>query len=292
MILVSKCVLYIISLSIVLSSVPVAGDTISVQDNLNTYFHTIDSIFEKIAQSPTLKSTKLKPAELLFLKELRKNPVFHSFIRTNSKGIVISEAIRGQKLLREKRDVAGQSWFISVKSKKEPFYSLIKDEERGRYYLLYAWPLLKGEDQFVGSVLAKIDIWDGFYDYSNSVYYPFLIKLNGIVLFDHKWNRSLQGEEKQLTIKGVRKVSVCYIPEEKPSVVAEPVTLSDTTSKVKQAIDTAAAPNASGTKNKAKISYGKIIGFSAAAFVLLFILIMIIRAKMKERALLKSLEDD
>jgi hypothetical protein len=192
------------------------GDNSKIQNEFNQYFEKLSLSFDQIANSQSLKNSNLGKAEKLFLKEMRRNLAYNTFLRTNSKGQIISEAIRGNKIERPLRDVSSQAWFKKVKSDKEEYYDLIKDKERGRYYLLWAKPILNAKGLFVGAVVAKLDIWDCFYDFSENVYYPFMIKLNGIQLFVHKWKKGFTGEQEMLTVSGAKNVSLFVIPEEKP----------------------------------------------------------------------------
>lgn len=197
-----------------------ADKSISVQKDLNNFFTEIDNSFAELAQSPALKSTSLRSAERLFITTLKKNRNYYTLIRTNSNGVIIAEAIRSQGVERPMRNVSGQKWFQYNKNRKEDYYSLIKDNDRGRYYLFWSKPILKN-DRFVGAVLAKIDLWDSFYEFSNSVYYPFEIKLSNFRLFSHKWEDNLSPKEENLSIPGIDQVSVKYVPEKKK--VAEPI---------------------------------------------------------------------
>ena len=181
-------------LIVVLSSVlPASSGTANLQEDLNAYYVKLDESFARIVDAGALRSTSLKPAERLFVRAMRKNMAYNTFLRTNSKGIIISEAIRGQKVERPMRDVSDQKWFKRVSERKEAYYTLIKDDERGRYYLFWTRPILKGGNRFVGTVVAKIDLWDSFYDFSNNLYEPFLIKLGRKSLFSHKWEEGQQG---------------------------------------------------------------------------------------------------
>ena len=81
--------------------------------------------------------------------------------------MIISEVIRGEKTERPMRDVSGQRWFRKVSRNKEAYYTLIKDREQARYYLFWCRPILKRGNRFIGSVVAKIDLWDSFYEFSN-----------------------------------------------------------------------------------------------------------------------------
>lgn len=211
------------------------SDTTSIKDDMNRYYQRIDESFTRLCKSSVFKNTGLSAAEKLFVREMKKNQSYYCMIRVNSKGKIISEAVRGKKVERPNTDVEREKWFQAVKKDKEPFYTMIRDDDRGRYYLIWCKPVLKN-NTFVGAVVAKIDLWDSFYEFSNVIYYPFLIRLNGMRLFSHKWNNGYTYKEDRLTIPGINRISVRYIPE-KNTVAAsvsdstEPVSMIDTVDK-------------------------------------------------------------
>ena len=197
-----------------------ADKPVSVQKDLNDFFSEMDKSFTELAQSSALKSTNLRTAERLFMTTLKQNRNYFTLIRTNSNGIIITEAVRSLGIERPMRNISSQSWFQHNKNKNEDYYSLIKDNDQGRYYLFWSKPILKS-GRFVGSVLAKIDLWDSFYEFSNTVYYPFEIKLKNFRLFSHKWEENGSAKEENLTVPGIDRISVKYAPEKEK--VAEPI---------------------------------------------------------------------
>lgn len=190
------------------------ADALSIHKDMNKYYEKMDESFSRLAKSSAFKSTSLAGAERLFVKELKKNRAYYILSRTNSKGKIISEAVRGKKVERPNTDVEREKWFQAVKKTREPYYSLTRDDDRGRYYLIWSKPVIKNNN-FVGTVTAKIDLWDSFYEFSNSVYYPFLVRLNSLSLFSHKWNTDFSFKEERLGIPGINRISVRYIPEKK-----------------------------------------------------------------------------
>ncbi|MBN1575580.1 MAG: PDC sensor domain-containing protein [Chitinispirillaceae bacterium] len=261
----------------------------SLQEDLNFYFVKVDEAFARIVESGALRSTNLRSAERLFIREMRKNQAYNTFIRTNSKGSVISEVIRAQKVERPMRDISDQRWFKMVSQKKEAYYSLIKDGDKGRYYLFWARPILKKGDRFIGSVLLKIDLWDSFHEFSSSIFNPFLIKLGRKSLFSHKWEEGTSGNEKPLTIQGIDRISVVYSSESTPRTAVAP---KDTSAKVLTVADTAKAKKADNAAKKKKGASGilvfllviLILGIVSASFMLI--------AWMKRRAFLKRLDEE
>lgn len=223
------------------------SENINLEEKINSYFAKIEDSFSRVASSNVLKDRDLKPAEKLFVNTMKKNKVYNTFIRTNSKGVIISEVIRGKKPERPMRDVSNQQWFNYVKNKKEPFYNLIKDSEEGRYYLFWARPIIKDKNRVIGAVAVKIDIWDGFYDISKDVYIPFTIKLGNKTLFSHKVNKENKyspREEKQLAINGIKDITLVVLSEnvtftsntleQKKDTVVNTTSLTNDTTKIQK----------------------------------------------------------
>ena len=260
----------------------------NLQEQLNEYFVDLDAAFAKVAQSGALRSTSLRSAERLFVREMRKNQAYTVFLRTNSKGVVISEVIRGEKVERPMRNVADQTWFRTVSNKKEAYYTLIKDTDRGRYYLLWTRPVLKRGDRFVGAVVAKIDLWDSFYEFSNTMYVPFLVKLGRKSLFSHKWKKSPGSTELPLTIQGIKTISVIYMPDKEP---VTPKIKKDTTVAAPAAAPVETAKTTPQPEKK-KGGSGVFIFLLVLLFAGIVIVSLMLISWMRRRTLLKRLDED
>jgi hypothetical protein len=264
----------------------------SIQQDLNDYFAGIDTTLSTLQRSQALRSTERRPAENLFIRELKRNQSYYAFWRVNSKGKIVSEVIRGKNPARPGTDVENENWFKSVKKNNEDFYTVFKDEERGRYYLIWSKPVLKN-DKFVGAVCLKIDLWDSFYEYSNGVYFPFSIKLGKKTLFSHKWKDQMTYQEDNLIVPGIKSISVRYIPEKKdasPDTIANAQNeTSDTALSTTDSIKTADV--SSQPAKKKKYSSGVlllIIALVATCGVIAYLFI----SKMRKDAILKKIEED
>jgi hypothetical protein len=269
----------------------ISGNT--VQQDLNEYFAKMDETFTKLQKSSAIKSTNLKMAENLFFRELKKNQSYFAYLRANSKGKIVSEVVRGKTVERTGTDVQNESWFKNVQKNNEDFYTVFKDEERGRYYLIWSKPILK-QERFVGAACLKIDLWDSFYEFSNSIYYPFLIKLGKKSLFSHKWSDDISYQEEPLTIPGIKNISVRYIPEKKvesqdsivkpvPSVVDSAISKSDQAAPVKKV--------SSKPEHKKPLS-GAIIFLIVVLIAAILVTLFLIISKRRNDAILKKIEED
>ncbi len=273
------------------------ADSLSIHTDMNKYYEKMDESFSRLAKSAALKNTSLSGAERLFVREMKKNRAYYSLVRTNSKGKMISEAIRGKKVERPNTDVESEKWFQTVKKTKEPYYSLIRDDDRGRYYLIWSKPIIKNNN-FIGTVTAKIDLWDSFYEFSNSVYYPFLVRLNNFSLFSHKWNNDFTYKEEWLTVPGINRISVRYIPEKKGFSVAVKDTskpVSDTDIQmdpVVQKSDTAKEKATSTSKDKKGNSAGILIIIVIVTVVGGALVTLVIVSRNRRKAFLKDLDEE
>jgi hypothetical protein len=170
---------------------------------------------DKASISPMVKGTKIKPMDRFFVRTLKKHQTIHSILRTNSKGVVISEVIRGQiPTAADKRNISNQQWFSQINKKNEAYYDVIKNEETGRYYLFWARALVNktgSKEHTVGALVGQIDLWDCFHKIAVKVDQPFLIRLNKLSLYSNKWEKVRRYTEEPLNIPGVNKISICYI---------------------------------------------------------------------------------
>lgn len=277
---------------LVISLFTLVFSTTTVKQDLDNYFVQIDESFTAIQKSSAIKSTNLKLAENLFVRELKKNQSFFAFYRANTKGKIVSEVVRGKTAERSGTDIEKEQWFTAVKKNNENFYTVFKDEERGRYYLIWSKPILK-QERFVGAVCLKIDLWDSFYEFSNKIYYPILIKLGKKSLFSHKWNDVMTSTEEELVVPGIKHISVRYIPEKKAEV-------QDTVASSLPVKDTVIAKPDSSLIKKASLkpeppkkgNYGLLIFIILVGIAGAVIVVVLIVSKKKKDAILKKIEQD
>lgn len=291
----SKCILsYTVRIAIIITAYStLVFSATTVKQDLDTYFAKIDETLTTIQNSSAIKSTDLRLAENLLFKELKKNQPFYAFYRANTKGKVVSEVVRSKPVERTGTNVEKEQWFKSVKKSNQNFYSVFKDEERGRYYLIWSKPILK-KGEFKGVVCLKIDLWDCFYDYSNGIYFPILVKIGKKALFSHKWNDVIRSTEASLVVPGIKNISVRYIPEKKTEVI------QDTVAKAAPVKDTVIAKTDSSLVKKAKAipapqkgnNGGFMIFLIIAGFTAVVILIIMIALKKRKDGILKKIEQD
>ncbi len=202
---------------------PVSADSLHVE--FEKYFSTLAESFNTITNSSVLKKTRLYSMDRFFVSSLKKHQTIYSFVRTNSKGVIISEVIRGQVPERSFRKVRDQKWFNFVQRSQEDYYTFIKKKETGRYYLLWCKPVVKGNKYFVGAVAVKIDLWDCIHKISSNIDEPFLIRLGSKSLYSYRWKNIDAYDKIPLSIPGVKDMSLLVkkdkveeevVQEEKP----------------------------------------------------------------------------
>jgi hypothetical protein len=179
----------------------------------DAFFADLKADFDKVAVSPVLKNAKSGPVNGLFFKTLKKYQPMYSFIRTNAKGMVINEVIRGENPSVKKRKVSDQSWYVAVSKKLDEYTGFVK-EENGRYYLFWAAPIMVkagGKEKFNGAVVAKIDIWDCFHKIAATTEVPFIVRIERLSLYSNKWKEDHTSIETALTVPGVGNISMRYV---------------------------------------------------------------------------------
>ncbi len=283
---------YIVRIAIIITAyAALVFSATTVKQDLDTYFTKIDETLTAIQKSSAIKSTNLRLAENLFVRELKRNQPFYAFYRANSKGKIVSEVVRMKPAERTGTIVENELWFKAVKKNNEDFYTVFKDVERGRYYLIWSKPILKKE-QFKGVVCLKVDLWDCFYDYSNGIYFPILVKLGKKTLFSHKWNNAISSTEEDLVIPGIKNISVRYIAEKKVAVqdtIATPAPVKDT---VIAKTDSSLIKKANTATKSKKGNSGLLIFIIIAVGVAAAIVVFMIVSKKRKDAILKKIEQD
>lgn len=200
----------------------------SLQVEFEQYFSTLSESFNTIASSRVLRKTRLYSMDRFFVASLKRHQTIYSFIRTNSKGVIISEVIRGQNPERNFRKVRDQKWFNFVQQNQEDYHTLIKIKETGRYYLLWCKPVLKGNKYFVGAVAVKIDLWDCIHKISSRIDEPFLIRIGSKSLYSYKWKNIDSYDKVPLDISGAKNIFLLIKKEKVEEEVVQESKPSDT----------------------------------------------------------------
>jgi hypothetical protein len=262
----------------------------TLDQDLDTIFAKAKADFDKVASSVVLKYPRIKPANTLFWKSLKSHQPWHSLLRTDKKGAVINEVIRIEGESKEKRSVAGEPWFAQVSKTMKEHLSIIKNEKTGRYYLVWAAPIVakvKGAETFQGAVVANIDLWDCFDRYSDKSTSPFKIHiLDRVVLYEHLWRDTIKYNEKHLIVPGLDKITVRY-----PRPVTEVATVNavDSAALEKARLDSIQAATArdlaakAAAAKKAKAHNTVLLAVIAiiALLIIILVVVMVVRGRKK-----------
>jgi hypothetical protein len=183
-----------------------------LDEKCDAYFSKMFENFSAISKSTVVKKTRLTAIDRHFVNVLKRNQTFQSLIRTNSKGIIISEVTRGKTPGRNYRNIARQPWFLYIVRNTRAYHGFF--EEGGRYYLFWAEPVIittsSGKNKFNGAVAVKIDLWDSFHFLAKSVDQPFIVRMNGKSLYSNRWRQEFVPVEKKLDIPGIDRISIFY----------------------------------------------------------------------------------
>jgi hypothetical protein len=217
----------LIGLACLIGNTPVFSSAMT-KDTVEQYFATLKKDFDKVADNPVMKKPKSKSINGLFVTALKRHQPIYSFMRTNAKGVMVNEVVRGQmpekakKNVKEKnakeQNVKDQEWFKKISKTATEYYGFTYIEENGRYYLFWVSPILDKKKRFGGAVVAKIDLWDCFHEMSKETTEPFLIRLGGKSLYSDKWKNGRNIEEGPLEVAGVEKISLIT---EKPAAAPD-----------------------------------------------------------------------
>ncbi|MFP4417198.1 MAG: hypothetical protein ACLFSB_07990 [Chitinispirillaceae bacterium] len=203
----------------------------TLQSQINTYFDQLRDTFDQIASSPAVNTTHLSRTDRYFVGVLKKQQTFYSLIRTNSKGVVTNEIVRGKPPERNYRSIAYQRWFKQIQQTGRDYFGFLK-KNTGRYYLFWSKPVFKtrrsGSQTFVGAIAVEIDIWDAMHTFSQTISIPFLVTLNNMSLYSHKWQDPEQFDTKDLTIPGVENITLSFVPPQEPKTKTMPAAASPT----------------------------------------------------------------
>jgi hypothetical protein len=206
-------VLFLAAGSCFAAAAPVSG---TVSERIDSFFVGLKTNFDKIAQAPAMKKAARPAVDKLFWSALKSHQPYLSLVRTDAKGAVVNEKVRLENPQpnpkAEKESVTDQPWFKSVSAGQQEYVDHIKDEERGRYYLVWASPIMvkgaKGKETFGGAVALKIDIWDCFHLFGKKETTPFLVRMEQKSLYSDKWQGDVGYVEDKLNIPGIENISV------------------------------------------------------------------------------------
>lgn len=197
----------------------VAGDTIPsivVQE----YFEELEAALRRLAGTRTVAKVELSPTDRLFVDFLTRHAGVYTMLRTNSKGVVINEAIRGRRPRRVYRSVARQRWYVTLHSSWEEHRGKVVDRY-GKTWLLWAQPIIiargSGPKRFGGVVVAKIDLMECLKQVATDSEYPFQVVVDGTRFFSHRWDNSRETVYFPIVIPGTDSASVLEV-----SLAAEP----------------------------------------------------------------------
>lgn len=256
-----------------------------IDQDLDTLFARTKSDFDKMAASTVLKSPKLKTVNGLFWQSLKAHQPWHSLIRTDKKGEVINEVIRIEGESKEKRSVAGEAWFAQVSKTMKEHTTIIKIEKTGRYYLIWAAPIVskvKGTETFQGAVAAQIDLWDCFDRFSDRSTTPFKIQiLDRVFLYNHLWNDTIKYVKKPLAVPGIEKITVRYPGTANEAAAATAVRAADSAAIEKARLDsmrikTAGDSAKAAVVKKPKSGHGGIIAMVVIGLLILAVVLVVL----------------
>jgi hypothetical protein len=272
---------------------------------LDSVFIKMKADLDEVAGSSLLHAKAAAPVDNLFLKSLKAHQPFYSLTRVNKKGEVVNEMIRlVEKPDEKKQNLSKETWFKNAVKKQADYSSVLKLEETGRYYLVWAVPIVadketsKGKEVFEGGLALKIDLWDSFHKFAKNVETPFLVRLGKMPLYSNKWKDTIEFKEETIDVQGVKKCSIRYpksvttfVTTPEPPVAAIPAIDS---AKIRAATQDSLNKAIAAAKDKKKKANAKmvVIAVLIVLIIIVGILIFVIVPGIRQRALMKNIDSD
>jgi hypothetical protein len=286
--------------------------TENFQASIDSFFVRMKADFTALAENPAVVKGNPAAIDQVFLKALKQNGVVNELVRTDPKGAVITELARMKEPFHGKKSYKTQSWYMSIGKGGPEFEALTKDT--ARFYLVWSAPV-KGsvtatvkKSPLAGVLMMKIDLWDCFQKLSDSTETPFLVRLNRLNLYTHKWQNKQQVDKYTLAVPGV-KTMMLYMEKREPAppaapvaappapaapqpVVAAPSAMTDST-KINNVLSKADS-NYSAQKKSTEMNRAKKLGIVAivAAIVLLLVLIISFISWFRHKMLIRAINKD
>jgi hypothetical protein len=177
--------------------------------------------FDRTAGAKIMKRKHRGKVDRHFIWVLRQFSTIHEFVRTDAEDRVVNEVIRGAIPKRVRKPIDPDKWYGFLKKRKDPRESIWFDKENGRYYLVWSRPVEIGkEKRYGGSVAVLIDLWNSFHRFSKRIKEPFLIIINGKILYSHEWKLDKASIIESFEVPGVKKAAIRF--RRAPVVAAEP----------------------------------------------------------------------
>jgi hypothetical protein len=269
---------------------PSATATSAIALGMDSMFVSIKQEFDQIPASPVVKNKAVPPVNGHFFKTLKEHQPFYSLERVNAKGVLVNEVVRlVDDMTVKKQNLSKEAWVKQTIKKHKEYAGMTKSEETGRYYLVWAAPVIekdkKGKDALKYAVALKLDMWDCFHKFANNTQTPFLVRIGKLHLYSNKWKDSMEFKEEPLTIAGVKNIFVRYFltpqaPEAPAAVAAAPTVDSTRIKAMQDSIKAAQSAHMKQSQQKKKILTIAIIALIILIAALLFMIVPMIKQRM------------
>jgi hypothetical protein len=178
---------------------------------IDAYFEELRGAFDKVTSAAVLRQVQLGVVDRYFVKALQTYPTMTVLLRTNSKGVLINEVIRGRSPARVYRAVGAQRWHRRVRSSWRASYTHVTDRT-GRTFLFWAEPLIgrkaSGAKRFMGAVAVKFDLAACLEAAAERTDVPMAVMVGGTGVYRREWSGAEDYVETAVTIPGVSGVVV------------------------------------------------------------------------------------
>lgn len=202
-----------------------------------SFFAEYDKMLEQTAVKAQ-KVTSLNATEKMFQKKIQDYYCATYFMRTNSKGKIISKVTEAGIQPRDFRYIGKQKWFEIISMTNKPYYGYTKN--RSAYYLFWNKPIhvrRKGKLYFGGSISAKINMKKSFLTIAAEEDVVFKVKLRSKTLFSNLPKGTTNLITKPLSVGGLPVLTISYpsggvAAVEAETVAAAPIETKESSSSV------------------------------------------------------------
>jgi hypothetical protein len=251
-------ILGIVLLSGLAEAAPEATATVTM------YFTRLDTFLSELTAEPSVANGSAAEASDRFAQLLAKFDGFVELLRTDSKGRVVSEAVRSAEQSSKGSSLAAEPWFATVMRTSEPFYGSVGTTDDSPV-LLWAKPIRPSTKGRGGVLVAKIGLKEALAEIARKASLgPFEVTYRGMPIHSHEWDSATASGEAILAISGLDSVRIGW------STVT-PGESGTSAATVSQATATGKAQDAAATTSATTKPEKRVAGISLRLFISLAI---------------------
>jgi hypothetical protein len=167
----------------------------------NAYFAGLQKTIGQSAGSSKVSALTSSITDQFFVGVLKEYGAVNALLRTNSKGLVLSEVVRGRSPRPVRRSEVTRLWCASVMQTRTWYRGSDTTEDPAHPVLLWSEPIVKS-GRLVGVLCAKVDMAAGIGEALAGEAEPFVVMRNGRPLYTNLWKDTAHFVERSLALPG------------------------------------------------------------------------------------------